>query len=419
MNGAGFRFAALSAVLALSGCVRATLAWADLSGEGPDAAPSIEAPRSVEEWEQIEAPRLRTLLAAHVYGKMPDASAVRIIETRTIDAAAFGGLATIEERTLVATARFGEIERDTTPFVVTLAFPNASSSPSPIIIMETFCSRRDTIPHPDVSWADSALNCSGGGLISALMTYVFGRYIATPPVEEILRRGYAIAALFPGEAAPDSKEEGVAALAALAPDVPEASRWGAIAVWGWMFSRAVDAVAEDARIDQKALIVWGHSRYAKAALVAAATDPRIDAVIAHQAGTGGAALSRHKVGESVGDITRSYPHWFSQAFAAAAGNEDALPVDQHYLLALIAPRPIFLGNARRDVWSDPNGTFRAAKGATPAYAIYGSTGLEQSRLDEFRPAADIAFWIRPGTHGVVEEDWPAFLSFLDARFKRL
>lgn len=419
MKPVGVLFIALSAYFALSGCVRATLAWADLTGEGPEAAPSIEAPGSVEEWEQTAAPRLRALLAGHVYGKTPDASAVRIVETRTIDSAAFDGLATIEERTLVATARFGETEQDTKPFVVTLAIPNLAPSPSPIIMMETFCSRRDTIPHPGVSSAEGALDCSGGGPIGSLMTYVFGRYIATPPVEEILRRGYAIAAIYPGEAVPDRKEEAATALAILAPEVPEASRWGAIAAWGWMFSRAIDVLADDARIDQNALIVWGHSRYAKAALVAAATDPRIDAVIAHQSGTGGAALSKRKVGESVRDITRNYPHWFSQAYAAAAGNADTLPVDQHHLLALIAPRPIFLGNARRDVWSDPNGTFRAAKGAGPAYGLYGATGLAQERLDEFHPGADIAFWIRPGTHGVVEEDWPAFLSFLDARFKRL
>ena len=89
-------------------------------------------------------------------------------------------------------------------------------------------------------------------------------------------------------------------------------------------------------------------------------------------------------------------------------------VDQHMLLALIAPRPALLGNARRDVWSDPNGAFRAAQGADPVYELLGSGGLSQQRLDQWRPEADIAFWLRPGTHGVVKEDWPAFLDFLDA-----
>ena len=89
---------------------------------------------------------------------------------------------------------------------------------------------------------------------------------------------------------------------------------------------------------------------------------------------------------------------------------------QVVLLALIAPRPILLGNARRDVWSDPTGAFRAAQGADAAYELLGSEGLTVERLDRFEPEADIAFWIRPGTHGVVEEDWPAFLRFLDAHW---
>ena len=178
----------------------------------------------------------------------------------------------------------------------------------------------------------------------------------------------------------------------------------------------VDVLEQDARLDRSAMIAWGHSRYAKAALVAAAFDPRIAGVIAHQSGTGGASLNYKKPGESVARITRSYPHWFARSYAAYT--DEARPdVDQHQLLALIAPRPVLLGNARRDVWSDPNGAFRAAMGADPVYRLYGAKGLDQSRLRPYDPAAGIAFWLRPGTHGVVKEDWPAFLAFLGAHFE--
>ncbi|MEL7488985.1 MAG: hypothetical protein AAGJ87_17460 [Pseudomonadota bacterium] len=139
-------------------------------------------------------------------------------------------------------------------------------------------------------------------------------------------------------------------------------------------------------------------------------------MIAHQSGTGGASLNRRKKGESVKAITSSYPHWFSRVYASYAGREEEMPVDQHHLIALVAPRPVLLGNARRDVWSDPNGAFRAAIGADPVYELLGAEGLDQPRLNAFNPAADVAFWIRPGTHGVVKEDWPAFLTFLDAHF---
>ncbi|MBB5517519.1 glucuronyl esterase domain-containing protein [Amphiplicatus metriothermophilus] len=402
-----------------AGCAKLTLAWADLDGRGPPARPALfdGAPPDIERWESEEAPRLRALLQAHIYGFMPEKSAARLVSRRIVDPAAFDGAGVLEEYEVVASATFGGETRDSAPFYVDVLLPAGADGPVPAIVMETFCPRWDTIPHPGLARPDGAGACGDGSLFAGAMTYVFGRYIATPPIDEILARGYAVAAIYPGEAIPDSRAPGIAALEALAAghDAP-ATRWGAIAAWAWMYSRVADILEADERIDRDGLVAWGHSRYAKAALVAAAFDPRIDAVIAHQSGTGGAALNRGKMGETVREIADRYPHWFAPAYAAYAGREDEMPVDQHHLLALIAPRPVFLGNARRDVWSDPGGTFRAAKGASPAYALYGARGLDQDRLVPYRPDADIAFWIRPGTHGIVKEDWPAFLDFLDAHF---
>jgi hypothetical protein len=267
-----------------------------------------------------------------------------------------------------------------------------------------------TLPDAGVAGAPDELQERGG---FSLETYVFGRYICTPPVEELLDAGYAVATIFPSEFIPDRREEGLAELRRLSGDGgDEETRWGAIAAWGWAYSRMIDVLEQDARLDRNAMIVWGHSRYAKSALVAAAYDARIDGVIAHQSGTGGASLNAGKKGESIKSITQSYPHWFARTY-----REDNLGgYDQHMLLALIAPRPILLGNARRDVWSDPNGAFRAGLGADPVYELYGARGLDQTGLKPYDPTAGIAFWIRPGTHGVVKEDWPAFLAFLDAHF---
>ncbi|MHA7873422.1 MAG: glucuronyl esterase domain-containing protein, partial [Hyphococcus sp.] len=288
---------------------------------------------------------------------------------------------------------------------------------APVILAQTFCPRWNTIPHPAIARPEEAGGCGGGGPAAALMKYVFGRYIATPPIEMILKRGYAVATIYPGEFAPDRRSEGRAVLAAMASGLSDdEARWGAIAAWAWGYSLMIDALQADPTFSERRFISWGHSRYGKSALVAAAFDPRIDAVIAHQSGTGGASLNRRKKGESVRSITRTYPHWFADRYAAYAGREEELPVDQHLLLALIAPRPVLLGNARRDVWSDPSSAFRAAMGADPVYELFGSEGLDQSRLDAWRPESDLAFWIRPGTHGVVKEDWPAFLEFLDAHF---
>ncbi len=416
--------------LAASSCARVTLAWADLKPDGDTAAPpvleSFSGDSAVNEaavWRDSRTPLLRDAFERHVHGVMPDASSTQVLEKRVLDDAAFGNRGRLEEWTLSATAVFNDVAVETREtmdrggFLVQVVTPINTPGPAPVILMETFCPSWDVIPHAAVSRPDDA-NSMSGGVFGAVATYVFGRYICTPPIEEILDRGYAIASIYPGAVIADNRGRGMAELRRLsAGHADDETRWGAVAAWGWLFSRVVDAIEKDERFDEDGFVVWGHSRYGKAALVAAAFDPRIDGVISHQSGTGGASLNRNKPGESVRSMTQTYPHWFSRAYAAAAGEEHTMPVDQHQLLALIAPRPVLLGNARRDVWSDPNGAFRAAMGADAAYELLGSQGLEQDRLNVWRPDADLAFWIRAGTHGVVKEDWPAFLEFLDAHFK--
>jgi (4-O-methyl)-D-glucuronate---lignin esterase len=425
MNIAKTLFAAL-AFAVLPGCAKLTLAWADLATKGEEAAapPVLDAfngagpVTTVDEWERLRAPALREALEEFVYGHFPDSSSLTVISRTVLDEAAFDGAGRLLEYKLQGAARFGESINETKPFYMDVIMPVGDKN-APIILVQTFCPRWDTIPHPAIYRPEGAGECSGGGIGNSIMTYVFGRYIATPPIEMILERGYGIATIFPGEFAPDRRDEGLAALAELSAGMaPGEQRWGTIAAWAWGFSLMVDALEQDDEVSGRKYITWGHSRYGKSALLAAAFDDRIDGVIAHQSGTGGASLNRRKKGESVRAITESYPHWFAERYGEYAGREEDLPVDQHQLLALIAPRPVLLGNARRDVWSDPNGAFRAAVGADPVYELYGSEGLEQDRLDQWRPEAALAFWIRPGTHGVVKEDWPAFLEFLDAHFKR-
>lgn len=415
-------------LLLAAGCAELTLAWAELEPKGAAAAPDALGPfagappvETLEDWRLTRAGAVREALQKYVYGFLPEASQTEILDKRRLREDAFGGAGVLEEWTIAATATFGGVAVETRPvikergFPLEIVFPRDAAGPAPVILMETFCPAFEAVPDAAVARPPGA-RPMGDGLFGAVMTYVFGRYICTPPLEEILARGYAVAVLYP-EAIPDRSEEGLAELRRLsAGHADDATRWGAVAAWAWLYSRAYDALAADPRVDPSAVVLWGHSRYGKSALLAAAFDERVAGAIAHQSGTGGASLNRGKPGESVARITAAYPHWFAPSYAAFAGREAALPVDQHMLLALIAPRPVLLGNARRDVWSDPNGAFRAGQGASPVYALYGATGLTAARLDEFRPKDRVAFWIRPGTHGVVEEDWPAFLDFLDAHF---
>ena len=181
-------------------------------------------------------------------------------------------------------------------------------------------------------------------------------------------------------------------------------------------SQPIDLLEKDARIDTTRIGIWGHSRHGKSALVAAAWDDRIGLVMAHQSGFGGSALSRSKTGERIDRVAQTYPHWFTPAFQDFAKAPGTLPLDQHQLLALLAPRPVFLGNGRRDVWSDPNSTYRAAQAADRVYKFYGSEGLAQTGLRDFNPAADLSFHMRAGAHGTTPEDVAALFAFLDAHW---
>lgn len=411
-------------VLSLAACNAAKLALvpASLKPRGAIAQPDLFFGQTLtlEEWEDTLRSQIWSELQSSVYGIMPDDSTISFTEKRVSDAEAFGTEVHLEEIVFDATASYNGVQKRTRPLQINIIYPKKASGPVPVIMMQTFCPNYNTFPHPFVSPPPgSHFSCNGDGIVNGMFGYVFGRYITTPPIETILERGYAIMTMHPPLAIPDRSQGGLSALRELSEGHDDDnSRWGTIGAWAWLWSRAIDVIENDPRIDQDGLIAYGHSRYGKSALVAGAYDPRIDVVIAHQSGTGGASLSRDKPGETVEDITAAYPHWFTKKYAEVANDPSQLPIDQHHLLALIAPRPLLLGNARRDIWSDPNGGFRAAQAANKAYNLYGSNGLEQSRLNEFNPQDDVAVWIRPGTHGVVKEDWPAFLQFLDAHLKK-
>jgi len=410
--------AALCLPLVLVSCTQAglILTRADLKPKGQVATPAIfeGATPSIAEWENTRRPQIQKQLQDHVYGALPADSDVTIIERIVIDENAFGGRGRLEEIVMTATAIFDGVASESRPFIIELITPNNVDGKAPVILMESFSPRWSAIRHPGVTAPEGIDRSADGGL----MLFIFGRYVSSPPLPEILDRGYGVALIFPSEIVPDRSASGLAALASLSEGYKDdETRWGAIGAWGWGYSRMIDVLIDHPRIDPQGFVAYGHSRYGKAAMVAAAYDSRVAAVISHQSGTGGASLNKRKKGESIEDITGQYPHWFSKTYAGYAGREEELPIDQHHLLALIAPRPILLGNARRDVWSDPNGALKAAIGADPVWKLYGADkGLRQQRYKPFNPDADLSLWIRSGTHGVVKEDWPAFLEFLDAHF---
>ncbi len=410
-------FAAVGAwpCLLLAACTPLGLntASANIARQAP-ASPAIlsafEGDPSVataEDWTSRRAPLLKQAFEREVYGPAPFELKGVEIGRRVIDENFAGGAGVLEE----IDVRVGE-GPDAVSFRIALALPKAASAAAkvPLIVNQNFCGNAGTMD----STALSDAGCMNEGTTASIIRLIFGKYIITGPNADILKRGYAYATLYAGPFAADDKVSAPAQLEKLGRMLPEGRKpTGVIAVWAAAFGWSLDVLEADPRIDATRTAVWGHSRQGKAALLAAAFDTRIEAAIPLQAGKGGATLTRSYAGETVKQITKEYPHWFAPAYAAYSDREKEIPVDQHQLIALVAPRPVMLGNGWKDVWSDPNGSFRAALGADPVYKLMGRHGLTQTGLKDNKERGEIEFFIRSGGHGVRVTDWNEMLDFLD------
>lgn len=240
------------------------------------------------------------------------------------------------------------------------------------------------------------------------------------PAEQIVARGYAAAAFFNGDVAADkanSFETGVHAIFT-PPGTRKPDSWGTIAAWAWGASRCLDYLVTDRQVDGKRVAVVGHSRGGKTALWAAAEDERFAMAVSNESGSTGAAIARQKEGEQIANINKSFPFWFNANYRKFDGREEELPIDQHELLALVAPRLLYVGSAIEDKWSDPKNEFLATVHASPVYELLGRKGIgatEFPKLDAPIQLGDIAYHVRTGKHNLTAYDWNCFMDFTDKR----
>jgi len=243
------------------------------------------------------------------------------------------------------------------------------------------------------------------------------------PAEQLIARGYGIAAFHYAELAPDDAKtyrDGVIKFYDEAGESTPAYTWGALAAWAWGASRAMDYFETDPRIDKAHVAVVGHSRGGKAALWAGAEDERFAMVVSNESGEGGAALSRRNFGETIERINTSFPHWFTATYKTFNGRAAELPVDQHMLMALSAPRALYVASADEDLWSDPRGEFLSLAASSPVFALWGDPAI----LPDSMPTVDKpivvgrrGYHIRTGGHNLTPYDWDRFADFADQVWK--
>ncbi|MVM35355.1 acetylxylan esterase [Spirosoma sp. HMF4905] len=380
---------------------------------------------SAKEWQTQRRPELLERFASEMYGHSPGKPAAMTFKVFDTDAKALGGKATRKQVAIYFNGKPDGPRMD-----VLIYSPNQVKGPVPAIVSLNFWGNQSVNSDPAIRISTSWIESGKGNPyidVSCVVNHQAteacrGLNARQWPVDSILSRGYALVTAYREDIASD--EPSTKFTTGVHPLYPEfqnrGDNFGTVAAWAWGLSRIMDYLQTDKAIDAKRVAVFGWSRLGKAALWAGATDKRFALVISHESGAGGAKLFHRGVGENIRRLCTVFPHWFAGNFKKYMDQDTLLPFDQHMVISLIAPRPVYVASAEQDKGSDPEGEFEGAKAASEVYKFLGTTGLPIADMPPLNQSVQgqIGYHIRPGGHDVTDYDWAQYLRFMDNHIKK-
>lgn len=358
------------------------------------------------EWEQNRRYWLDQF-SKYMYGKLP-VKAVTQTNTLISEKEILGGRA-IQS---IWRMNFSGLHQAT----VVVILPK-SERPVPVFLGLNFCGNQTISDDEGIPVFDKYVICNDGpGFIKNLSQPASrGTAASKWQIEKVIAAGFGTITAACGdfeEDNPDGYKKGVRTSLMNELGISP-GEWSANGAWAWGLSRMLDLAKSISQVDGNRVIVHGFSRLGKAALWAGANDTRFAAAISNESGEGGAALTRRNYGENLWRITNHYPYWFLSSYASYASRENELPFDQHILLSLVAPRPLYVASAFGDQWSDPHGEFLSLQLAGKVYKLYGKKGLDTDTMPALNTpiGTSIRYHIRDGKHDITAYDWDQYIDF--------
>ena len=355
-----------------------------------------------------------------MYGHSPELPVKLRADVLASRADAVNGLAT---RTVVRLRFFDD---PAAPHIdLMLYVPNGATKPVPAFLGLSFYGNASIEADPTIPLSEGWMrpHRSSAVVDNRATEDLRGLSSSRWPLEMILRRGYGVATFYYGDMEPDHIEgwrDGIRGYALKTAGRTERApdEWGALGAWGWGLSRALDYLETHPAVDAERVAVFGHSRLGKTALWAGAQDERFGLVISNNSGEGGASLARRNFGENVAYSIYHASWRYCDRFRDYVDREDELPFDQHMLLALVAPRPVYIASATEDLLADPKGEFLSAAHVQPVYELFGLQGLGTAQWPPpDTPIGDVVgYHLRTGAHDVTDYDWEQYLDFADRHF---